>query len=56
MNITEVKAHVFDAEQAITFAREAIEEKDTSALAVALRWAKKEIDAALVNVEGTPTT
>ena len=50
MNITELKARVFDAEQALTFAREAIEEKDTAALATALRSAKNEIDTALVNV------
>lgn len=50
MNITELKAHVFDAEQALTFAREAIEEKDTEALATALRSAKAQVDAALVEV------
>ena len=51
MNLTELKARLFDAEQALTFAREAVEEKDTEALATALRSAKTEIETALVNVE-----
>ncbi len=51
MNITELKARIFDAEQALTFAREAVEEKDTEALATALRSAKTEIETALANVE-----
>ena len=51
MNITELKAHLFDAEQALTFAREAVDEQDIEGLATALRSAKKQIDSALVNVE-----
>jgi hypothetical protein len=42
-----IKALIFDAEQAITFAREAVEEHDAAALATALRDARDKIIAAL---------
>lgn len=49
MNTDQVKARIFDAEQALTFAREAIEENDSEALQAALRSANTEIESALVN-------
>lgn len=42
-----IKTHLFDTEQALTFAREAIDENDQEALTTALRTAHRELGHAL---------
>jgi hypothetical protein len=46
MNTTQLKAHVFDAEQAIAWARQAIEDGDSVAALEALDTAGKSITQA----------
>lgn len=46
MDPTKLKAHVFDAEQALTWARQAIEEGDTDAMAEAITAALKALNLA----------
>lgn len=47
MKNTEIKAHIFDAEQSIAFARECVEENDGEGLGVALQGAIEDLTAAL---------
>lgn len=51
MDIQKIKTAIFDIEQALTFAREAIEERDNEALATALRTAKAELGHALDEIQ-----
>ena len=50
LNETAIKAHLFDAEQALRWAREAIEARDPSALTEALAQVRTEIEAAALAV------
>ncbi len=51
-----IKALIFDAEQALTFAREAIDEKDNEALVVALHKAHAALESASFELEHKPTS
>jgi hypothetical protein len=50
LNETIIKAHLFDAEQALRWAREAIEARDPAALNEALAQVRTEIDAAAMAI------
>lgn len=51
MDMHKIKTAVFDIEQAITFAREAIEEGDGAAITTALRTAQKELEHVLAEID-----